>query len=125
MTSDERRLFNAKVGELLHTALVVIRSATYPPTPDDDRPTREELNDLADLLHNMPRYVVGHDEYAVDTAGQFRAAVVDHVRRFYPDTPAERHRYVELLDMDAGTFLARYRDHNWDSPEPEPAGQTN
>lgn len=117
MTSNERHLLNAKIGELLHTAFVVVRSATYPPIPGDDRPTREELNDLADLLHNMPRYIVGHDEHALDSAEQFRAAVVSHVRRFYPDTPPEQHRYVELLDMDAESFLARYKHHRWPAVE--------
>lgn len=112
MDTDDRLLLNARIGELLHWALVTIRAATWPGSPEgDDR--RDEINDLADLLHNLPRYIVGHDEHAVDSASQLRAAVVQHVRRFYPDTDPAQHQYVRLLDMDAETFLTQYRDHNW------------
>jgi hypothetical protein len=112
MNIDERHLLNARIGELLHVALVEIRYFTFPPLPDTpDR--REEINDLADLLHNLPRYVVGHDEYAIDSPEQLREAVLKHVRRFYPDIDPAEHRYVQLLDMDDETFLQRYRDNLW------------
>lgn len=120
MDAKDRQVLNAKLGELLHTALVMIQNWTCPPIPGvADR--REELNDLADLLHNIPRYVVGHDEYAIDSFEQFRGAVIDHVRRFYPAIDPEQHRYVQLLDMDAETFVARYRDHKWNWPVPADA----
>jgi hypothetical protein len=115
MNANDRELLNAKFGELLHIALVVIRNATYPPIPgDQDR--RAELNDLADLLHNIPRYIIGHDEHAIDSFEQFRGAVVEHVRRFYPDIDPNRHRYVQLLDLDAETFANHYKHHNWSVP---------
>ena len=58
MTIDERHLHNARIAELLHFALVRIRGFTFPAIPNEtDR--REEINDLADLLHNLPRYTWG------------------------------------------------------------------
>lgn len=124
MSDTDRDLLNARIGELLHAILVRIRAYTFS-VPLDDRDRREEINDLADLTHNLPRYVVGHDEYAVPSADGLRDEVVRHVRRFFPDTDPDAHHYVRLLDVDAETFLARYRDHKWDWPEPEPAGQAN
>jgi hypothetical protein len=116
MDTDDRHLLNARIGELLHEALLAIRAATWPRTPDDpDR--REEINDLADLLHNLPKYIVGHDEHAIDSAEQLRAAVVQHVKRFHPHRNPADHRFVMLLDMDAEAFLSRYRDHHWDAPQ--------
>lgn len=108
---QDRQVFNAKLGELLYRALVAVRNQTCPPLGSEDALRRDEVNDLADLLHNIPRYLVGHDEYAVDSFEQFRGAVVDHVRRFHPDIDPTDHEYVRLLDMDPATFLARYRDH--------------
>lgn len=116
MTIDERQLFNARIGELLHCALIVIRASTYSPVPDEpDR--REEINDLADLLHNLPRYIVGNDEHATDSPEQLRDAMIEHVRRFYPEIDPVTHRYVQLLDMDEETFLQEHRDYRWGQPE--------
>jgi hypothetical protein len=117
MTTDERHLLNARIGELIHCALVRIRGFTFSPIPDEpDR--REEINDLTDLLHNLPQYIVGHDEHAIDSPEQLRIAVVEHVRRFYPEIDPATHHYVQLLDMDEERFLKRYRDHQWGNPEP-------
>jgi hypothetical protein len=46
--------------------------------------------------------------------------MVDHVRRFFPNIDPAKHMYIQLLDMDEEVFLARYRDHKWNWPEPEP-----
>ncbi len=117
MDIDDRQLLNARIGELLHEALLAVRAATWSPATPGDTDRREEINDLADLLHNLPKYIVGHDEHAIDSAEQLRAAVVQHVKRFHPlGNPAD-HRYVMLLDMDAEAFLNRYRDHHWDAPQ--------
>lgn len=117
---QDRQLLNARIAELLHYALVRMRNGTSAPLPGDDD-SRAELNDLADLLHNLPRYLVGHDEHAIDSPDQLRAAVVQHVRRFYPGIDPATHHYVELLDLDAETFLTRYRDHSWAEPTPTAA----
>jgi hypothetical protein len=117
MTPSEREVLNARVAELLHVILVRIRAGTWPQQPGAPDP-REELNDLADLSHNLPRYIVGHDEFAVRSFEQLRAEVVKHVRKFCPNIDPAQHHYVQLLDMDAETFLSRYRDHKWNWPEP-------
>ncbi|MBX9581333.1 MAG: hypothetical protein K2X87_13570 [Gemmataceae bacterium] len=117
MTRTDRDLLNARIGELLHAILVRIRYYTYP-SPPGEPDLREEINDLADLAHNLPRYIVGHDEFAVSSAEELREALVEHVRRFFPDVDPAQHHYVRLLDLDAGTFLARHRDHQWDTPDP-------
>lgn len=122
MTTDARVVLNARIAELLHAAFVRIRNGTYPAIPEDGQPL-DELNDLADLVHNLPRYIVGHDEHALESMEQLRGAVIHHVRRFYPTIDPLQHRYVWLLDLDDETFLARYRDHDWNYPEPEPAAQ--
>lgn len=116
MTNEERQLLNARIAELLHYALVRIRSLTYP-VCDEDNP-EEEINDLTDLLHNMPRFIVGHDEHAIDSLPQLRVVVVEHVKRFYPGIDPAQHHYVQLLDMDAKSFLRHYRDHQWVESEP-------
>jgi len=111
MSHDEREILNAKIAEILSQALVMIRSYTNSPVPGENEAKREETNDLADLLHNMPRYIVGHDENAIDSMEQFRASLVDHVVRFYPNTKPENHRYVVVLDMDPDVFLSRFKRH--------------
>ena len=108
----ERELLNARIGELLHLFFVDIRAYTV----GSGEPNRmAELNRLADLAHNLPRYIVGHDEHALTSHERLRWLVVRHVGKFYPEMDPERHPYVKLLDLDADTFLARYRDNKWDS----------
>jgi hypothetical protein len=112
MDINERQLLNARIAELLHYASVRIRSLTYPVGVEEESP-EEEINDLTDLLHNLPRYIVGHDEYAIDSQTQLREAVVEHVKRFYPTVDPAQHFYVQILDMDGEVFLQRYPDHQW------------
>ena len=118
MTTNEREVVNARIAELLHAILVRIRFCTYDACvkADGGVPTAE-VNALADLAHNLPRYIVGHDEHAVVSIAQLRGAVVSHVRKFYPSTDPREHRYVALLDMDADLFLRRHRDHDWAATE--------
>lgn len=114
MRHEEREIFHAKVAEILHQAFVQIRAYTGSPIPGENESKQQELHDLADLLHNMPRYIVGHDEHAIDSVEQFRATVIDHVKRFYPNSDPELHRYVFILDMEPDLFTARYKHHRWD-----------
>jgi hypothetical protein len=116
MTNDERSLLNARIAELTHHAFVTIRNAVYVGN-ENEEDRREEINNLADLMHNLPRYIVGHDEHAIDSFEQLRVAVVEHVKRFHPKMNPAEHHYVQLLDMDAEEFLRHYRDHQWDEPQ--------
>ena len=112
MQDEDRQLLNAKIAELLYRALVTIRNATYTPIPgDEDR--RAEINDLADLLHILPHYLVGVDQLAIDSPSQLRAAVVDHVKRFYPNIEPDEHHWVRILDMDFGTFQNEHKYYRW------------
>ena len=123
MTTSERDVTNARIAELLHALFLRIRFCTYEACLKVDRvaPTAE-INDLADLAHNLPRYIVGHDEHAIVSLAELREAVVGHVRRFYPSIDLAEHLYVTVLDMDAGLFLRRYRDHDYSAAEAAYAG---
>jgi hypothetical protein len=120
MNIDERHLLNARIAELMHSALVRIRIAT---SGGCSKEVAEEICDLADLLHNLPRYVVGHDEFAIDSLEQLRGAVMAHVKRFHPSCDPAAHHYLCLLDMDGDAFWRRYRDHQWGEPEPASASK--
>ena len=118
MTEMERSLLNARIGELLHEILVMIRNTAHPIHPDEqDR--RAEIKDLADLAHNWPRYIVGNDEFGIQSFESLRSEVVKHIRKFHPNSDPGQHRYLMILDMDAEAFLTRFRDHNWNHSEPE------
>jgi hypothetical protein len=112
MRDEDRQLLNSKITELLHRALVTIRNATYPQVPgDEDR--RAEINDLADLVHNFPYYLAGVDQLAIDSPSQLRAAVVEHVKRFYPMIEPDEHHWVRILDMDSETFQHEHKYYRW------------
>lgn len=115
--NDERELLNAKLGELLHQAFVRIRNCTLDSLPEGFDP-RSEINDLADLLHNIPRFMVGNDEFAIQTQQQFRDAVVRHVHKFFPNCDPTRHRYLQILDMNEWDFHARFAGQPREWPEP-------
>ena len=105
--SDDRELLNAKLCELLHQAFARIRFCTYDSLPDEKDP-RNEIHDLAELLHNIPRFIAGTDELAVDSPLQFREAVIEHVRTYFPDIEPTQHRYVQILDMNEWDFYAKH-----------------
>ena len=113
MTMDDRLVLNAKIGVLLQDSLVRIRSYTYDPKANEEDHSKE-INDLTDILHNLPKYIVGLDEQAIDSHEQLRAALLLHVKRFFPKTkPPELHRYIEILDLEPEAFQTRYRNQSW------------
>jgi hypothetical protein len=116
MTHEERELLNSRIAYLLYWGLVVIRNYTHgKQLAETDR--TEEMNDLADLLHNLPRYITGDDQHAIQSAEQLRSAVVQHVKRFYPEINPNTHRYVQVLDVDEATFRTTYSPHDGVWPE--------
>ncbi len=115
MQMSEREILNARVGHLLHEFFIRIRAGTYPRNPGDVDHSAE-LNDLADLAHNLPRFIVGNDEHAVRSPKQLRDEVLAHVGKFYPElADSTQHRYLMLLDLDSNEFIARYCDQKWHS----------
>ena len=106
---NSETVFSAKLAELMHHAFVRIRTCTDSPIPGDDEKHCAELHDLADLLHNLPLFIVGLDDHAAGDHVQFRSAVVRHVSKFFPAIDPNQHRYVRLLDMDDDEFLTRHR----------------
>ena len=108
MTNTERQLMIEKCGQLLQDVLVEIRNLTY------QEGNAKRVNDLADLTHNLPQFMVGRDEYVM---GYIRQGFLDYARSYYPDIAPESHRYVRLLDMDVDEFNDGY--HRTSTPWPE------
>ncbi len=111
MNDIERRFLVEKCAILLQNVLVEIRALST----GDGR--AKQINDLADLTHNVPEFLVGSNDHVL---GYLRAGLLDYARKYYPSIAAEKHRYVMLLDMDEATFTDLYRNPSW--PCPEPAG---
>ena len=115
MTPDERQLLNAKIAVFLRDAFVRIRFLTFPTARleamEDGTDPAREVNDLADLCHNLPRYLVGHDEDAVVSERQLRETIAEYIRRFYPKIDPAQHRYVQLFEMDEAAFRHTYARH--------------
>jgi hypothetical protein len=112
MTDADRRLLVMKCGKLLQDVLVEIRNLTW------EEGHAKQVNDLADLTHNIPQFMVGRDDYVLD---YLRAGFVDYARKYYPGIDPETHRHVALLDMDEATFNDLYCRTSWPMPEPETA----
>jgi hypothetical protein len=112
VTDAERRLLVEKCGKLLQDVLVEIRALTW------EEGHTQQINDLADLTHNVPQFMVGRDDYVLD---YLRAGFVAYARKYHPQSDPERNRYVMLLDMDEATFHDLYYQTSWPRPEPTPA----
>lgn len=107
MSDDDRALLVDKCGEIVHTALVEIRNLSF--GPGNER----RINALADLLHNVPRFMVGQDEHVtVYLRVGFERFEKEHGRA---------DRYLHILDMDRSEFDERYRQAQWSWPEPAEA----
>lgn len=112
MTDTERQFLISKCGKLLQDVLVEIRTLTW------EEGNAKQVNDLADLTHNLPEWMVGRDEYVMN---YLRAGFVNYAKKYFPDIDPECHRYVALLDMDEATFTDLYCRTSWPWPEPAAA----
>lgn len=112
MTDSERRLLVEKCGKLLQDVLVEIRALSW------EEGHAQQINDLADLTHNVPQFMVGRDDYVL---GYLRTGFIAYARKYHPQSDPERNRYVMLLDMDEATFNDLYCRTSWPWPEPTPA----
>ncbi|MFO0935224.1 MAG: hypothetical protein U0798_01750 [Gemmataceae bacterium] len=104
----ERHLMVERMGELLNRAFLRIRSQAWNEQESESGKVNEEIADLADLLHNIPRWMVGHDEQCLVSMDQIRTAFVGHVRRFYPKANPDEHEYIRILSMSDEEFEERY-----------------
>ena len=111
MTDSERRLLIDKCGEILHRVLVDIRALTWSWEPGHEK----QIEELSDLTHNLPQFMVGRDDFALTG---LRAGFVDYARRYWPKSDPAKTFYVELLDMDEAAFAERFRRTSWPWPEP-------
>lgn len=112
MNDSERRFMVEKCAKLLQDALVEIRALSW----EDGH--AKQINDLADLTHNVPELLVGWNDHALD---YLRAGFVEYARKHHAGQDPEKDRYVVLLDMDETTFTDLYRRPTW----PEPVGSAS
>ena len=108
MTTDDKALFRDKCAEVLHAALVDIRSASFGPGHEG------RINDLADLLHNVPRFLVGRDEFVLE---YLEAGFEEFVKKH-----GVGHRYLTIWRMTREEFDPAFRPSSWPWPEPAAAG---
>ena len=113
MTDHDRELWIAKCGEILAAALVEIRTLSF------EEGHSKQINDLADITHNIPRFMVGRDE---SVPKFLRESFVEYALKYHPDTDPAFSRYVWILDMDEAAFADRFQRTTWDWPEPVTAG---
>ena len=59
MTDTERRFLVEKYGKLLQDVLVEIRNLSY------QEGNAKRINDLADLTHNIPEFLVGWNDHVL------------------------------------------------------------
>src|SRR3954467_15674550 len=104
MTNNERRFLVEKYSKLLQDVLVEIRNLSY----QDGNAKR--INDLADLTHNIPEFLVGWNDYVF---AYLRTGLVEYGRKYQPGIDPEESRYVTLLDMDEAAFKDLYRPTSW------------
>jgi hypothetical protein len=109
MSDSERHLLVHKCGKLLQDVLVEIRNLSF------QEGNAGRINDLADLTHNIPEFLVGSNDYVLS---YLRHGLVDYSRKYHPEIDPEKSRYVMLLDMDETMFNDLYRTNSW----PEPVG---
>jgi hypothetical protein len=107
MTNTERQFLVGKLGKLLQDVLVEIRALSW------DEGHTKQINDLADLTHNLPEFLVGSNDYVFS---YLRDGFLDYARKYYPQIDPEASRFVRLLDMDESTFNSLYRPTAWTEP---------
>ena len=115
MTDAERTLFVEKCARVLQAVVVEIRMLSY------EAGHEKQINDLADVVHNVPLYLIGRDEFVAE---YIRGGLLDHARQFHPEYPPEAYYPVMILDMDEASFTDLYRRTTWDWPSSQPTPST-
>ena len=99
-----------RCGELLHRILLDIRQLCWNNEPDEIK----WIEDLADISHNLPRYMNGTDDYAIQG---LRECFIHHVKKRWPNTIPEQSIYVRLFDMTDEEFEQAYARYQSKKPE--------
>lgn len=74
-----------------------------------------QIEELSDLTHELPRFVLGRDDFAVTG---LREGFLAYARQYWPHSDPDKTFYVEVLDMDEAAFAERFRRTEWAWPEP-------
>ncbi len=95
-----------KCGVLLQMILVAIRELSREKGQD------RKIFELADLAHNIPRFMVGHDDHV---GAWLREGLMEYAEMFHPELPPEMSRFVMIFDMNESDFHACYSplERNW------------
>lgn len=99
MTEAETRFWSDKFGQVLHHALVDIRNLSY------DASKAQQINDLADVIHNVPLFMIGRDPFVLN---YFRVALMEYLQKYLPGIDPSGHRYLRILDMEETEFRRLY-----------------
>jgi hypothetical protein len=94
--SSSREILNARIGFMLHQAFVDIRNLSYPVNIEDEPDRLALINAIADLMHNLPRFMVGFDPMAVQSEEDLQQQVAAFVQRCFPESEL-RHHYMWAL----------------------------
>jgi hypothetical protein len=104
MTIENKEMLIGKCAQLLYRIFIDIRALSY------EEGNAEKINDLADLAHNIPLFMVGRD----DSVGTWlRSACVRHAKKTWPHLEPEQTVYVRILDMDEEEFYEMHGKHNF------------
>jgi hypothetical protein len=109
--NDAERLMVSKCGEILYRATVEARYLAWNYQPGAEK----RIAELMDIVHNIPRFLIGHDDYAI--VG-FRDALVKYAKQYGDPSDPDQSEYVRILDMDATEFEEEFRQKSWDWPVP-------
>ena len=99
MTDDDRRFLVEKYTQILHAVMVEIRNLSF------REGNAKRINDLTDLTHNIPLFMVDQDPFVMD---YLRDGLIEYARKYYPDIDPVMSRYVMILDMDEASFAKLY-----------------
>jgi hypothetical protein len=107
---NDQDLTITRCGELLHRVLVDIRQLSWSDEPAD----LKWIEELADLSHNLPRYMSGQDDHAIDG---LRNCFIRHVMKRWPMSTPEKNIYIRLFDMSNAEFEEEYGKYKLCKPE--------
>jgi hypothetical protein len=110
MTEKEHQLWVEKCGWILHHLLVEIRALSW------QAGNEQRINDLADLAHNVPLFMIGRDSFVHE---YLRKGFLELASKYLPKRGPDADRYISIIDMDEVTFSEVFRRTSFVWPEIE------